>query len=225
MNEKLAPLNEKKIDKRLNTYIQKNYKEIINEVNIKKTKYEKTKYTKKIINKKNKKLYFYLYYSNKKIKSTYENDYIKGEKFLNYIENTISKNIKKKTNINYEIKIKTTYNKFNDYTKEKLLQEKNLESLSIYTLKEDFIIEEFNTNEIYNKITKLNNNLEKNNIFPKNYNITFILKKNPTKSIEINNLTSDLIKNNDLKSIINDIINKEKSDILKKNNITYKYYN
>lgn len=225
MNEKLAPLNEKKIDKRLNTYIQKNYKEIINEVNIKKTKYEKTKYTKKIINKKNKKLYFYLYYSNKKIKSTYENDYIKGEKFLNYIENTISKNIKKKTNINYEIKIKTTYNKFNDYTKEKLLQEKNLESLSIYTLKEDFIIEEFNTNEIYNKITKLNNNLEKNNIFPKNYNITFILKKNPTKSIEINNLTSDLIKNNDLKSIINDIINKEKSDILKNNNITYKYYN
>lgn len=225
MNEKLAPLNEKKIDKRLNTYIQKNYKEIINEVNIKKTKYEKTKYTKKIINKKNKKLYFYLYYSNKKIKSTYENDYIKGEKFLNYIENTISKNIKKKTNINYEIKIKTTYNKFNDYTKEKLLQEKNLESLSIYTLKEDFIIEEFNTNEIYNKIMKLNNNLEKNNIFPKNYNITFILKKNPTKSIEINNLTSDLIKNNDLKSIINDIINKEKSDILKNNNITYKYYN
>lgn len=225
MNEKLAPLNEKKIDKRLNTYIQKNYKEIINEVNIKKTKYEKTKYTKKIINKKNKKLYFYLYYSNKEIKSTYENDYIKGEKFLNYIENTISKNIKKKTNINYEIKIKTTYNKFNDYTKEKLLQEKNLESLSIYTLKEDFIIEEFNTNEIYNKITKLNNNLEKNNIFPKNYNITFILKKNPTKSIEINNLTSDLIKNNDLKSIINDIINKEKSDILKNNNITYKYYN
>ena len=225
MNEKLAPLNEKKIDKRLNTYIQKNYKEIINEVNIKNTKYEKTKYTKKIINKKNNKLYFYLYYSNKRIKSTYENDYIKGEKFLNYIENTINKNIKKKTNINYEIEIKTTYNKFNDYTKEKLLQEKNLESLSIYTLKEDFIIEEFNTNEIYNKITKLNNNLEKNNIFPKNYNITFTLKKNPTKSIEINNLTSDLIKNNDLKSIINDIINKEKSDILKNNNITYKYYN
>ena len=36
MNEKLAPLNEKKIDEKLNNYINENYQNILKEVNIEK---------------------------------------------------------------------------------------------------------------------------------------------------------------------------------------------
>ncbi len=225
MNEKLAPLNTKKIDQRLNEYIKTNYKDIKDEINIGKTTYKNTKYSLKITNKTNDNLYFYLYYSNKKITSTYKDDYLQGKKFLQTIENKIEKKINILTNKNYKVKIKNTLDNFNIYTKEKLLQEKNLTTLKVYTLILDITIPNFTEPTICNNLINLVTNLEQNNITPKLYTITITLKNDPTKSIQINNLTNDLIKSNDLNLIISDIINKKESNILKSNNITYKYFN
>lgn len=224
-NEKLAPLNIKKVNQKFINYIEENYKDIKDEISIEKTIYKNTKYRLKVKNKTNSNLYFYIYYSNKKITSTYKNDYIKGEKFLKTIEQKIEKKINKITNKNYKVEIKNTLNNFNTYTRQNLLEEKNLTNLQIYNITLDSTINNFNTTEIINSITELTSFLEKNNITPKTYNIIFTLKNNPTKSLQINNLTNDLIKSNDLNLIISDIINKESSNILTNNNITYKYFN
>ena len=82
---KLGGFMTPKIDKKLNNYVEKNYKEIKNDITIENTKYieKDSTYRKKIINKKNKDLYFYVNYKNKKIKSTYKKDYQEASTLFN----------------------------------------------------------------------------------------------------------------------------------------------
>ena len=106
-----------------------------------------------------------------------------------------------------------------------LILKNDLKSLKIYTL-ETTITSKWNTNDIGSKIIKLNNNLKEENLTPKSYNITIINSKDATKSVKISNLTTEIIENSTLlSSIISDIIKNENSELLKQNNITYKYFN
>lgn len=221
-SEKLAPLNTKKIDIRLNEYIKENYKEIEKEINIGKTTYEKTKFKLKVTNKENKNLYFFLYYQNKNIKSTYKTDYLEGKTLLNKTEKKLTFDINNITKETYEVRINNTLNNFTKYTKDKIIKEENLIDSKIYTISKKITVENFDSNIITNKIIEIKNNLEKNNILPNNFDIT-IISKNNLKEIKISNITPELIKNNDLNLVISDIINKKKSDILKTYDITYKY--
>ena len=65
VTEKTAPYFSYRIDEKFNKYLQTNYTSIINEFDIGKTNYKKTKYQLKITSNENKNLYFYLKYSNK----------------------------------------------------------------------------------------------------------------------------------------------------------------
>ena len=80
------------------------------------------------------------------------------------------------------------------------------------------VIDKWDKETITNKINNFLDNFT--NITPKSYTITITNKNDITESIEIKNITKKVNKD-----IISDIINDEKSDLLKDNKITYKYLN
>lgn len=222
IKEKTTNLLLPKIELKLNDYIMENY----NDLDIKKGKtiIENNAYRMKVMNKTNNNLYFYISYSNKKISDTYKKDYVEGKTILEHSNKLIEKIITKKTNITCNIKINNTYNNFSDKVKELILEEKNLESLKIYTLETE-ISSTWDKTSITSSITNIMTTLEKEKITPKNYTITITDKKDITKSVKITNLTTQNIENNNLDIIINDIINNEKTNILSENKITYEYLN
>ena len=75
LNEKSAPYFAPRIEKKLINYINQKYKNELDNFNIGKTKYTKTKYELKVESKENKNLYFIVTYYNKKITDTYKSDY------------------------------------------------------------------------------------------------------------------------------------------------------
>lgn len=225
LTEKLAPYNIPKVDKKLNNYLKENYKEILDEVKINDTTYKNTVYKLKITHKENKNLYFYINYENKNISDTYKTDYLKGKTLLTKISKDIEKEIKSKTKKEVKVTITKNLNDFSNQVKKRLLEEENLLSLKIYTLNLEYEINEFNTENIINIIKIKTSSFEKQNITPKNFNITITDKNDITKSVEINNITTELVNSTSFNQIISDIINKEKSNILKENNITYQYLN
>ena len=88
----------KKVDTKLNEYIDNNYNSVINDINIGDTKFQENTYSKKITNKKNNDLYFYIKYKNQKITSTYQKDYVEGKTLSNNITKYLNKNITPKIN-------------------------------------------------------------------------------------------------------------------------------
>ena len=220
--EKISPLMVNKIDKKLDDYIKEQYK--LTDIKTTKTTYKDTKYQKKVINKSNDKYYFIIYYNKKKITDTYKEDYIEGKTFLKYISKSIENNIYKKTNNKYSISINNKLDKFTDEVKNKVLKEDNLESLSIYTLSYE-LKTIFDYKTISKQIIDIDNNLSKNNINPKSYEITITNNKDITKSINIKGINRDIIKTNNLYIIISDIISNKKSTIIEENNITFEYLN
>lgn len=225
LTEKLAPYNIPKVDKKLNNYLKENYSEILDEVKINDTIYKNTVYKLKVTHKGNKNLYFYINYENKKISNTYKTDYLKGKTLLTKLSKDIEKEIKSKTKKDVTVTITKNLNDFSNQVKSRLLEEKDLLSLKIYTLNLENEINEFNTENIINMIKNTISSFEKQNITPKNFNITITDKNNITKSVKINNITTELVNSTSFNQIISDIINKEKSNILKENNITYQYLN
>ena len=224
-NEKIAPLNNKKIDEKFNKYILKNYKDLHSEFNIEKTEYIKTKYKAKISNKANNHLYFYLYYSNKKITSTYKKDYLEGKTLISYTEKKLKTILKQKTNKNYKVAINKKLNQYTSHIKENLQNQNKIETLKIYTIYDELLLNNYNTETISNELINLDESLNKKNITPKDYTIIITNKKNIAESIKIFNITPEVIKSKYLNTIIDDIINNNKSNILNKNNITYKKLN
>ncbi len=222
VKEKSTTLFLPKIESSINEYITDNYSSL--NVTKGKVTYKDDKYTMKVTDKFNKNLYFYVTYSNKKITDTYEKDYLKGQSIITYLNKKIETSIKEKTNKTYKVEINNTYNNFSTKVKETLNKEQNLESLKIYTLKSE-ITTSWNTNTITKHISATMTTLNSKNITPKNYSFTITDKTDITKSVIINNLTYELVKNNTLTNIINDIINNEKTTILSDNKITYEYLN
>ena len=107
--------------------------------------------------------------------------------------------------------------------RKKVLIEEDIKSLEIYTLSSELIIEDWNSLSITNDITTFINKLEKENIKPNSYIITITNSNNLNESIEITNITTNLIENNQLNLVIDDIINDINSKLLQQEKITYKY--
>ena len=120
-----------KIDKKLNDYVEKNYKEIKDDIIVKDTKYieKDSTYRKKVVNKKNKNLYFYVNYKNKKIKSSYKKDYQEGATLFNKEKIEFEKEISNKYK---ETKI-TFHKKLNSYKKINKRLKKRRRNPSLYT--------------------------------------------------------------------------------------------
>ena len=95
----------------------------------------------------------------------------------------------------------------------------------IYNLETEIHIETWNTQTITNEIEQLITNNKKYNIIPKNYTITITNKNDLYQSIQITNITENLLQNNGLEQVIDSIINNKETNILKQNNITYKNLN
>ena len=213
-----------KVEKKINTYIEDTYKDTINDIKIGKTKYNssKNRYEVKITSKENKNLYFNIYYKNKKFISTYQKDYIEGNSLINFYQNKFLKKLSNsKVYTDTKISFTKSLDKYSSVVKDAIIKDDNVNLLSIYTVKSNVMISSFNKNDIINSINKYFYFIESNNLKPKYYSIVLIYKEDITKSLEIDNLTSDLIINN-LDEIISSIINKDK-EIINKYNINYKY--
>lgn len=216
VTEKFGNIMIPKIEKKINTYIEDNYKNLNLKTN--NVTFKNTTYTMKVESKENKNHYFYINYYNRKITDTYKKDYVEGKNLLNYIKKELKKEINDKTNANCDIEITSTLDKYTEIVREKIIKEDNLLELKFYIIKKELIIDKWDAETITNKI---NSFIDKfNNITPKSYTITITNKNDLTESIEIKNITKKVNK-----EIINDIIKDKKSDLLKENKITYKYLN
>ncbi|MBR6949562.1 MAG: hypothetical protein IKH54_05180 [Bacilli bacterium] len=224
VNEKISPLKIPKVTEKLETYLNENYKDIINDINIGTTEYKNMKYELKISNKKNSNLYFYLYYEDKKITDTYKKDYVEGKTIINYQEKQIKKNIKNKTGSNFEIKILKTLDKYTDNIKEKIINSEDPETIKIYNLKANITLDEFKESNIEKTLKHFDNNLKDKNITPKNYTFNIQDPEDETKVLSLT-IDSKTIESNDFNAIINAIINKKKSNLIDIYEVTYEYLN
>lgn len=221
INEKKEELFMPHIKNKLLNYLEKNYKEQSNlTTNI---SYKKDKFILKVISEENKNYYFNIYYKDKKITDSYQEDYIKGNTYFKYLEKKLQKDIKKNLDIKTTIDIATTLDSMTSKIRKKVLIDEDIKSLKIYTLSSELIVEQWDTISITNDITTFINKLEKEDIKPNSYILTITNSNNLNQSVEITNITTDLIQNNKLNLVIDDIINDINSKLLQQEKITYKY--
>lgn len=225
VTEKASSYMGPKIEKKINSYIDTNYVNIKKNITTSQVSYFDKQFKMKVTSKKNKNHYFYIYYQNKTITDTYQEDYIEGKNLLNHVTKKISNDINKKTNKNYKISINSNLNDFTETVQNKIISEDNLTNLRIYTLEENIYLTNWTVEEISKEIVNLINNLERNNITPKYYKITFTDKKDIAKSLEISNIMYTITTDPNLSLIITDILNDNYTKLIKDNEITYKYLN
>jgi len=226
INEKSASILIPKVEDKLNNYIETNYKDIKNDINISKVTYKTPKYIMKISNKKNKNHYFYIYYQNKKITDTYKKDYKEGKQLINHCNNIIQKDINKITNTNkYKTSINIKLNKLTTGVQERIINEEDLLNLRIYNIEKEFKVDQINKETLSKLIKDEITYIENNNINPGTYKFIFTEKDDITNSLEISNITYKFINNNSYNEIINDIINDNNSKLVKNADIEYKYLN
>lgn len=219
INEKQDLFITKRVEKKLNDYIEKKY----NKLNLEKSpiKYKNTTFTIKLSSKDNINYFFYVKYSNKKITDTYEEDYVKGKSFLKYIEKKLNKEITKNTSTQCKISINTSFDKMRDIIKERLLNEEDLIHLKIYTIEKDLMIENWNSTEISNTINNLIYKFNEKNITPKSFQIRLTNKEDITESIIIKNIKNNFISIQNNEQIIKDILKNNNTSLLKQYEITY----
>lgn len=220
LNEKVAPLFSPRIDEKLNKYLKENYTSIINELDIGKTNYNNTKYQLKITSKENSNLYFYIRYSDKKITDTYKEDYLEGKNLLSKIEEKTEKELKEKYNKSFKVSLLKPLNEYSDKVKKQLINEESILSLPIYTLEIELTCN-WNKSDIVKEITSLFNSFQLDEVNPNNY--SFIIKdKKTNKKIKINNLTKEIIIDEEkLTNIIDKVLTNDTDNVLEENNITY----
>ena len=223
LNEKKEEIFLPRIENKLMTYLKENYTSFAN--NKTTTQYKNDEYVMTVESKENKNLYFTIKYKNKEIIDTYKENYIEGKSYLTYLEKQIEKEIESITHKNYKITILTTLDSMTSKIKERVITENKILSLKIYNLETEIPIETWNTQTITNEIEQLITNNKKYNITPKNYTITITNKNDLYQSIQITNITENLLQNNGLEQVIDSIINNKETNILKQNNITYKNLN
>ena len=216
ITEKFGSIMIPKITKKMNNYIEENYKDL--NLNTNDVTFKNTTYTMKLESKENKHHYFYINYYNRKITDTYKKDYVEGKNLLNHIKKKLKKEINNKTNTTCDIEITSTLDKYTESVQERIIKEDNLLELKFFIIKKELIIKEWNEENITTKINTFINKFD--GITPKSYKIIITNKDDITESIEIQNITKEISK-----EIIHDIIKDEKSDLLKENKITYKNLN
>ena len=224
INEKGGKIFLPKVTNKINDYINDNFTQIKEEIKIDKIDYKNKIFTAKIVSKNNKNLYFYIIYKDKKLNDTYKKDYTEGNSILKYLSNKIEEEIYEKTNIKYKVYPIATLDKYTDNVKNQIIKEKELLSLKYYYLEKEITIDLTNEN-IVNEITKYIKSNEENNIKPKYYKFIIIDKNDSTNVIQISNITEEFINNNNKEQLINEILNKNNSDLLKNSKIKYKYLN
>ena len=226
MNEKGKELFLPKIESKMHDYLTNNYKNIESSIiNHKITYSEDNHFQMKISSQKNKHHFFYIKYFHGDITDTYQEDYLEGDNFINYIEDKLETEIKKTANIECKIHCLNKLNDFSEKVQNQLLEEKNLKSLKFYSIEKEILIDKFDQEEITNKIIMIMNKMEDHNITPKYYTIIVTDKNDITNSIEISHLTTSFITNNQNKEIIYDIIENKNSELLAESKITFKYLN
>lgn len=219
VNEKLSPLKIPRVTQKLEVYLKDNYEDELDNLEMEKVVYKNLRYETIVKNKDNNDLYFKLYYENRKITDTYKKDYVEGKTIIKAKEKEIQSNIKKKTNTIYKVKL----NKLNSYTESKqkeLLTSNKPETLPLYNIEANVSVEKLNIDNIINVISIFYENANEKNITPKSFNFIIETEK---KKLRINNLSRDIIESEELKTIINDIINKKESKILDDYKISYEY--
>lgn len=221
-NKKEVILKPKALNK-INEYLDEHYSEIKNDLILEDPIFKNNRFTMKIKSKINNNLYFYISYGNRKINDTYQNDYLKGNTLLNKIKDDLKKEIKNKTNIDSNLTINTTLDECPNNLKTRILEEDNLSSLKIYDVEIEILIDKWNKDEIINKIDNIIKEFTTNNISPKKYNLILENKNDITEILIINNITENFIKDKNKELIINDIINKSNSKIVKDSNITFEW--
>ena len=210
VNDKLYFYYLPKIEKKLNKYIENNYKDEKYYFSIGKAKYKNGKYYLKVSSTENKDLYFYIYYNNKKISNTYRQDYKKGNTLLKTLEKKEQSLITKKINTKVKVNFTTTLDNYSKKIRRKIISEDNIEKLKILkiTFTKDF--DKLDEKSLENELININNTLKKNNIYPKYINVKVNTKTSPKNQIEIKNITPKSIENSSFKEEISDIINKKK---------------
>lgn len=212
-----------KVEKEITKYLDTHYKELKKDIIQEKTTYKAGIYKTKIVSKENKHLYFYITKENKKIKDTYQKDYIEGNTLFTYLNKKIENEIKEKTNTNITVTIVSTLDQHIPTIQERIIKEEDLLTLKFYTIKKELLIADWSSKEITNRIIDTIELYNEKEITPKNYTLIITNKKHMKESIEIKNLTTDFLKNTSNKEIINDILNNKETRLLKENDITYKY--
>jgi len=225
VNEKQSTILLPKVKNKINTYIEENYKDIKDEINIGDVVYESSKFIAKVSSKENEKHCFYVEYKNKKITDTYKTDYIEGKNILDNVKNSLEKQIQDKTNEKTEIKIISSLDKFTDQVKERIIKENDLINLKFYSINIELQINNWNEKEIAKEITNKLLIYYNKQINPKYYTITITNKTDITQSIEISNITNDFINNKYQEQIIKDIINDKNTQLLETYKITYSNLN
>ena len=223
--EKGGDLLKPKVQKKLNEYLTTNYTNIINNTIQEEINYKDRTFTMKIHNKINENHYFYIKYDNGKITDTYQEDYIEGKSLLTKISNDLKQEIYNKTKINTEVQILSTLDNYTSKVQELILEEDKLSNIKIYTVSINLDLKVWNEKNASTIITNTLNTFIKNGINPKSYTITINNLNEITESIEIYNIDNNFVTNEYKEQILSDIINNKKSDLLDKNNITFKYLN
>lgn len=222
VNEKGGEIFSSKIQKKIDTYINENYSSIKNHIELSPIEYKNKIFTITIKSKENKNHTFSITYNKGNITDTYQTDYKEGKKLLTHIEEEIKNEIYNKTNIECSIHTTTTFDNYTEKIQERLLKEDNLIDLKIYYIEKELMIDNWNNESISKEITNFIESIDKYNIEPKYYKIIITNVKDITDSIEINNITTDFLNENNKKEIINDILNNNE---LKNSKITFKYLN
>ena len=133
LQEKGNPLIKIKLEKKLTTYINNHYQEIIDDVEIGKLHYDHSYYI-NVYNKNNHNLFFKVIYKNKKIASTYKEDYVLGKTLLKKYEKSIESELKSKKYQSIKVHFLDNLNDFDTSTKNKLLNNNSIKSLPIYKI-------------------------------------------------------------------------------------------
>lgn len=222
MNEKGGDLFKTKVEKRFETYLNDNYESLIGTTNKEEINFKNNTFTQKIVSKKNKNWYFILKYKNKEYSDTYQKDYVEGSSLLNHLNKKVAEEIKKKTNIECEVKEVTTLDKYTDKVQEALLKEESLLKLRYYYVKRDLLIESWNKETITNEIVQTILDLKNKDITPKYYEINITNNNDITESITISNINESFLERKDKEEIINDILNGKETEKVKESKITFK---
>ena len=224
VHEKSAEIFLPKAEKKLNDYFEKNFSDIEDDVSKKKVTFNNLSYKMQVVSKENKNLFFYIYYSNKKVTDTYKKDFVYGKSLLNKINGDLEKAIRKTTSTSVEIQT-DNLDKYTSIVRDKIIKEDNLLNLKFYDVKKELIINDWNSKNISVEINNLINTLYKENITPREYIIVITNKKNITESIEISSLDEKFITDKNKEKIINYILEDKKEELNKISKIKYEYLN
>lgn len=224
IHDKKLKFQTPKVNQLLNHYVEEHHPELLEEVNIKKAVYDKktSTFTSRVENRKNKNLYFTIQYKNKKIKSTYQKDYVEGKSLLNYLKNKLEKQLPTTQDTKLEINFTKKLNQYNSYIYQALLSEEKIETLEIYEVKITTTIENFEKENLMNNINLWYMELSKK-IMPKYYHFEWVNQSHITEELKIKWLNSNLITHH-LEEIIAKVIQKDYS-MKEKWNIEFEYTN